>query len=115
MVRRIICAIAAVAALAVSGTAFASESHPKAHHARILHAGLSTTAPRSTGSSDQSTATSDPAGPNDQSNGPDPAGAGETRTAGEQASSEQMASDGPGGHADEPANANADHQFQGEE
>lgn len=32
-----------------------------------------------------------------------------------ESSSEQVASDGPGGHADEPGNANADHQFQGQE
>jgi hypothetical protein len=29
--------------------------------------------------------------------------------------SEAPGNDGPGGHADEPGNANADHQFQGEE
>ena len=29
--------------------------------------------------------------------------------------SEVPGNDGPGGHADEPGNANADHQFQGEE
>jgi len=28
---------------------------------------------------------------------------------------EQPGDDGPGGHADEPANPNADHQFEGEE
>jgi len=35
--------------------------------------------------------------------------------AGEQAGSETPGNDGPGGHADEPGNANADHQFEGEE
>ena len=39
-----------------------------------------------------------------------------SESASESASSESAsASDGPGGHADEPGNANADHQFQGEE
>ncbi len=39
-----------------------------------------------------------------------------TEAAGEAASSETATnSDGPGGHADEPGNPNADHQFQGEE
>jgi hypothetical protein len=33
----------------------------------------------------------------------------------ESASESAAANDGPGGHADEPGNANADHQFQGEE
>ena len=39
-------------------------------------------------------------------------------SAGEQpgeSSSELVANDGPGGHADEPANANADYQFEGQQ
>jgi hypothetical protein len=32
-----------------------------------------------------------------------------------ESSSEVAGNDGPGGHADEPGNANADHQFQGQE
>jgi hypothetical protein len=44
----------------------------------------------------------------------------EEPAASEQSGSEQPGSevandDGPGGHADEPANPNADHQFQGKE
>ena len=35
--------------------------------------------------------------------------------AGEQAGSEVPGNDGPGGHADEPADPNADHQFEGVE
>jgi hypothetical protein len=34
---------------------------------------------------------------------------------GEQPGSEVAGNDGPGGHADEPGNPNADHQFQGHE
>lgn len=33
----------------------------------------------------------------------------------QEASSEKVADDGPGGHADEPGNPNADHQFEGVE
>jgi hypothetical protein len=33
----------------------------------------------------------------------------------EQPGSETSNNDGPGGHADEPGNPNADHQFQGQE
>jgi hypothetical protein len=33
----------------------------------------------------------------------------------EKPGSEVAADDGPGGHADEPGNPNADHQFQGKE
>lgn len=48
--------------------------------------------------------------------GPDQASPAEQpdSTSGE-AGSEQLANDGPGGHADEPGNPNADHQFQGQE
>jgi hypothetical protein len=51
---------------------------------------------------------------------PDTAGSSETmqekpESAGETPGSEISGSDGPGGHADEPGNANADHQFQGNE
>ena len=35
--------------------------------------------------------------------------------AGEKAGSEVLGNDGPGGHADEPDNANADHEFEGVE
>lgn len=42
--------------------------------------------------------------------------AGELReTPGQESSSEVPGDDGPGGHADEPSNPNADHQFQGVE
>jgi hypothetical protein len=34
---------------------------------------------------------------------------------GSESGSEGANNDGPGGHADEPANPNADHQFQGQE
>ena len=121
MSKRITWAIASaavVASIAVSGTALASGSHAKHHAARISHAALSTTAPEPVDASDASdaaSAASDPVGPNDQASGPDPAGAAQTGTSGEQSSSELVAGDGPGGHADEPGNANADHQFQGEE
>jgi negative regulator of sigma E activity len=39
----------------------------------------------------------------------------ETNDSGEQPGSEVSNNDGPGGHADEPGNANADHQAQGQE
>jgi hypothetical protein len=39
----------------------------------------------------------------------------ETGSGGEGAGSEVSGNDGPGGHADEPGNSNADHQFQGQE
>ena len=39
----------------------------------------------------------------------------ETNDSGEQPGSEVSNNDGPGGHADEPGNASADHQAQGQE
>ena len=39
----------------------------------------------------------------------------QTDTSAAEATSEQTTNDGPGGHADEPGNATADHQFQGQE
>jgi hypothetical protein len=41
--------------------------------------------------------------------------AAESGSGGESAGSEVPGNDGPGGHADEPGNSNADHQFQGQE
>jgi hypothetical protein len=38
-----------------------------------------------------------------------------SESASSESSSEVAGNDGPGGHADEPGNANADHQFQGQE
>jgi hypothetical protein len=50
---------------------------------------------------------------NSQAGGPDsPAVSGEQTG---ESGSEQVGNDGPGGHADEPGNPNADHQFQGQE
>ena len=42
-------------------------------------------------------------------------GAEQPETSGESPGSEVPNDDGPGGHADEPGNANADHQFNGQE
>jgi hypothetical protein len=47
--------------------------------------------------------------------GPEKAGAPETAGGTETAGSETPNNDGPGGHADEPGNPNADHQSQGNE
>jgi hypothetical protein len=43
------------------------------------------------------------------------AGASGEQTGESGSGSEQAGNDGPGGHADEPGNPNADHQFQGQE
>jgi hypothetical protein len=46
---------------------------------------------------------------------PDPAGAAQESGTEQESGSEVPNDDGPGGHADEPGNPNADHQFQGVE
>jgi hypothetical protein len=57
----------------------------------------------------------------DQSAADTPGGAGESETGQEapesaqEGGSEVPGDDGPGGHADEPGNSNADHQFEGTE
>jgi len=40
---------------------------------------------------------------------------GAAEAAGDESGSEAPGDDGPGGHADEPGNPNADHQFDGQE
>jgi hypothetical protein len=90
-VQKLTVLIASLAALAVGGGAIAqaqsSTVHQVSHHA-TRHAAA---------------APADPA----EKPGAESPGFG--------AGSESGPSDGPGGHADEPGNANADHQFQGNE
>jgi hypothetical protein len=88
-VRILLAGLVAFAAIGAGGTALAASHHhakAKVHHARVTHAKASGTAEQPGTESESST---------------------ETETA--------PGSDGPGGHADEPGNPNADHQFQGEE
>ena len=105
-IQRLFVAVAALAALALSGSAIASAQSGATHVGSVSHAAQS-------------------AGMSGNQSAPDPRGS--TEAAGEnpspelsgsaeQPSSESPAnSDGPGGHADEPTNASADYQFQGEQ
>jgi hypothetical protein len=86
-IRKLPLIIVGVAALALGGSQLASaRSHHHRHHHQSTH---------------QSVRHSQSRGTENQSE--------------EQPGSEVPNNDGPGGHADEPANPNADHQFQGEE
>jgi hypothetical protein len=109
MTRRIrvsMIALGALAALALGGAAFASAQSPSTTgHARThvadrdnIQSGDQTTPDRATGKKAASETTG--------AENPEQPGTGSESPAG---------SDGPGGHADEPGNANADHQFQGNE
>jgi hypothetical protein len=99
--------IAAVAALAVGGVAHASSGGSAAHHAKAKAAATAEPA--------QST----PDGDNIQSGDQTTPDTGSTAHQRSEASggtgSEVAGNDGPGGHADEPGNPNADNQFQGQE
>lgn len=92
--KKVLAGIAALAALAFGGAAIAQAGgDSQAQH------GL---APATSESAQQSEA-------------PEGAEGAEANDAAEQEGSEVPGDDGPGGHADEPANPNADHQFQGKE
>lgn len=139
-IQKLVVAVAALAALALGGAVFAqAQSSPSAAPERTsvpdrdnIQSGDQTT-PDNSGTAARSHArnharvtsssTVDPAGggtgqSGDQST-PDTGSASETpgaenpETVG--GSESAPANDGPGGHADEPGNANADHQFQGNE
>ena len=105
-IQKLFVAVAALAALALGGSAIASAQ------SGATHTKPANQAAQATGTSGNQSA-------------PDPQGS--TETAGETSSAEQPSAaeqpgsesaannDGPGGHADEPGNATADHQFQGQE
>jgi hypothetical protein len=128
-IQRMFLAVAALAALAVGGSAIASAQQsgqspaPAQQSATSLEpvggpdtdniqsgdqttpdtAGVSASASKSAATTAEAPGTEQPA-------------ASEQPGAAEQPGSETAAnSDGPGGHADEPGNATADHQFQGVE
>jgi hypothetical protein len=109
-IQQLFVSVAALSALALGGSAIAS-AQTGANHATPASQAANVTG-TSTGMSGNQSA---------------PDAQGSTETAGESASAEQPGtaeqpgsesaanSDGPGGHADEPGNATADHQFQGQE
>lgn len=115
-------AVAAIAALALGGSAIAGAQQSKPAPAGPQES----TAPENSatdGDNVQSTTDPDPAGASEGSekgeapgsekaDGPDK---GEGREKGETPGSEKPGDDGPSGHADEPGNPNADHRFQGVE
>jgi hypothetical protein len=110
-IQRFVLAVSALAALALGGSVFAqaqtSHAHKGSHQAKVT---------RSASAPSESTTAAD--GDNVQSGDQTTPDTGSTaaETSGESPGSESAAnSDGPGGHADEPGNANADHQFQGNE
>jgi hypothetical protein len=99
--------IAAIAALTVGGVAHASNGGSAAHQTKVKAA--ATTEPTQSGPDTDNVQSGDQTTPDTGSTA-----APRAETSGE-TGSEMAANDGPGGHADEPGNPNADHQFQGQE
>jgi hypothetical protein len=120
---KILTGLAALAALALGGAALATAGHggsqpskpaaavqqgPAKSSDTVEPVGLVKDSAQTNIDSPRSEGPNDPAG--DQAEGKDD-------QAGDQAESgsEVRGDDGPGGHADEPGNPNADHQFEGQE
>jgi hypothetical protein len=99
-IQKLAVAVAALAALALGGAVFAQAQRPPS------------AAPHHTSVADRDNVQS-----GDQTTPDRPGASGAEQTGSESTQSSESAtnSDGPGGHADEPGNATADHQFQGNE
>jgi hypothetical protein len=107
-IQKLFLALAALAALAVGGSAFASAQNTG--NAAPAAKAAPTQAPAGGGDTDN-VQSGDQSAPD-----PEQSPASEKSGAAEQPGSESaVADDGPGGHADEPGNAAADHQFEGQE
>ena len=134
---RTIVVVTAAATLAAGGAAYAASGHhAAASHTAVVHAKPATKAVETTSPDTDNVQSGDQTSPDSaavraadvtatasgkdvqsgsQAGGPDTTGV-TGESSGEGGSgSEVTANDGPGGHADEPANPNADHQFQGQE
>ena len=112
-------AVTLVAALAVGGATFASASSKAPKPAKAPPAVASKApakAPASAGDTDniQQGDQSVPDGPGATESSSQSSSESSSEPAGE-SGSEVPGNDGPGGHADEPGNPNADHQFEGAE
>lgn len=118
---RTIAVLAGIATLAAGGAAYASSDHAAPSHTVKVKSAAMVAEPTSpdTDNIQSGDQTTPDATANVQS-GTQGVGADNTAGGGEQSGesgsgSEQAGNDGPSGHADEPGNPNADHQFQGQE
>jgi cytoskeletal protein RodZ len=128
-IQKVFVAVAALGALAVGGSAIATAQQPGQTPAPVQQSAASSekvggpdtdtiqsgdqTTPDTVGASASASQT---AAGTAETPGTEQSPASEQPGAAEQPGSESAAnSDGPGGHADEPGNATADHQFQGAE
>jgi hypothetical protein len=124
-IARTIVALAGATTIAVGGAAYAASGHHAAHSGPAGVKTNTTAAPEPTSPDTDNIQSGDQTAPDNgtsarSSTGVSSQGGSETAATGEQAGesgggSEVTSNDGPGGHADEPGNPNADHQFQGQE
>ena len=125
-IARTIVVLAGAASLAVGGAAYAASGHHAAHsHKAGANASMTAAVSEPPSPDTDNIQSGDQTAP-DNGTGSGTGGlvAGQAGSGsdapGEQAGesgggSEVVGNDGPGGHADEPGNPNADHQFQGQE
>ena len=113
--KKLLVVVGAVTSLAFGGAALSNAAQPSSQPAPNAPAAESPSAPDkdTVQSGDQSAP--DPAAGSEQPGSESAAEAPGSESAGEAPGSETPNDDGPGGHADEPGNANADHQFEGTE
>jgi hypothetical protein len=113
---------ALIAALGVGGIALAQSSGSSAGQQGQTQTASQARDSAGSGATEQGNS-SEEAGSNEQSGASETSDAGNEGTAGEQqdstteqeSGSEAPENDGPGGHADEPGNPNANHEAQGQE
>ncbi|MFN8604451.1 MAG: hypothetical protein U0842_28565 [Candidatus Binatia bacterium] len=133
--KKVMVGVAALAAMALGGSALAQAGNPPAKPApastpatAVNQTTTGSGADNSQGgdqsasdtdnvrSGDQSAPDTTSATGDKESSSSEQSDAGEQPdTPGENVGSETPGNDGPGGHADEPGNAGADHQFEGQE
>lgn len=109
---KITAGVATIGAMALGGAALANASGPAATVPATTDQAITSTAPVV---EQEATVDNDAVEFESESEADDATevgGAEEPESAGSETAAE---SDGPGGHADEPGDANADHQFEGEE
>jgi hypothetical protein len=118
--RTLMLAIAALAALALGGATLAQAGSSPSKPAQLKHAKVhakkatkAQTKAKTHARTAQASGSETPG--TETADGAETPGAAETPDGSEPAGSEVPNNDGPGGHADEPGNPTADHQFQGEE
>lgn len=115
--KTILATLGAVTALGVGGVAItqagATQSKPAATSTASQGASQKTAAGARSESANQPDTDTVQSG--DQTTPDGPQGSQSSETPGESSTSEVPGNDGPGGHADEPGNASAAHQFDGQE